>query len=186
MSSCKKNAGGKREPGISVAVGGHLEGRINCAGIRNLYRQKVQPSLMPEGFYRLPNPSVGRIPEYRHRSLFRDELLQQIEPLRCRLRRLKAQPSDISAWVSEALDVSVSDRICRCRHHDGDRRRRLPQSSYRGSAAGSDDVYIETNQFRSERRKTIRIARAAARFCHVVLAVLVAALLHAGNERPHR
>ena len=121
----EEERGREHEESAGAGVSRRSEGPLDLARVSNLERQQLPPSRPGGGFGRLPVPEAQPIPEDRHRRRGRDELLEQLESLPGRLYRLKAQPREVPARVSEALDDPDAHRIAGGRHDDGDRRGRL-------------------------------------------------------------
>src|SRR6266511_1676225 len=125
---------------------------------------------------------TGPIPEDRHWRRSGDELLEQLESLPGQFYRLKTQPREVAAWMSEALDVPLAHRVAGARHDDGDRRGRLLERGQHGSG-GDDDVNLQTGQLGGQTGQAIWPAFAPAWLGHEMLSIHVAELAQSAQKR---
>ena len=82
---------------------------------------------------------------------------QQLELLGFQIGRLCGKPGDVPAWARQARDEPAAHRIRIGRHHDRNRRRRVPRGRD-GQAARDDDVHGGANQLCNEGGQTIEVA----------------------------
>ena len=95
---------------------------------------------------------------------------------------LKAQPREVPARTSEALDKPLAHRVGDARDDDGNRRGCLLQRGQHGPW-GDNHVHLETDQLGHEVGEALRLALAPARLGHEMLAIHVAKLAQSALER---
>src|SRR5262249_21938080 len=128
-----------------VGVSRRSDGTFEVATVPDLERQELPPALSGGGVGGLPVRQGEPIPEDCHQRCGRDELLEQLELLRCRLHRLKAESRDVPTRVPETLDEAPAHWVTIARHDDGDRRSRLLERGKRWRG-GNDHVHLKTDE----------------------------------------
>src|SRR4029079_5506847 len=100
---------------------------------------------------------VCRIGKRRNAARARKYLPDQLETFPRKLRRRRRQPCDISAWPGQATYESRSNRIAGWCHDDRDFRCRTLCRLHSRSFRGDDNIDLEINELRSQRRQTIQL-----------------------------
>ena len=90
--------------------------------------------------------SVVSIKQDGQSAELRYSLMQEFQPLACKLVRLDRQSGGVAAWFRQTCDQTAADRIDCHRKYDGNNRRRL---SYNGDGASDreNDIDVETDKF---------------------------------------
>jgi hypothetical protein len=86
-----------------------------------------------------------------------------------------AQPGDVPARVSEALDEPLGHGVGAGRHNDRDRRGCLLERGQRWPG-GDDHVHLETDQLGSQDGVALGLALSSASLGHEMLSIHVAEL----------
>ena len=102
---------------------------------------------------------ISRVDQESDRPHLRQQLAQQLEPLRGHGIAQPADPRHVSARTIKAGHQAELHRVAAGGKHDGnDRRRSLGGNARRGDAGGGDDRNLTTDQIGGKRRQIVILA----------------------------
>jgi hypothetical protein len=91
---------------------------------------------------------MRRVLERSHTGHRWRHLLEQFELFPSEPRGGAGRPGDVPAWLGQAADKPLLDRIEGARKDDGDGGGRLPDCPCRDCSEGHEDIDLETHQLR--------------------------------------